>query len=125
MVYGDNQPAANPLPEENELTVLVDYQKYLKLQANQSQLNLLNKTQCLDSEHEVYQEFGNKCVLACRYSAPASVSLSSKDDCGKNESSGGCFCKAGFVRNGSKCIPVSECPAQKCHIRNEIYVSIS
>lgn len=36
-VYGDNHPVSDPLPEEDELTVLIDYKKYLEFQANQSQ----------------------------------------------------------------------------------------
>lgn len=131
-VFGDNQPAAKQLPEENELTGLFDYEKYLKLQANQMQRfekrdqQPINKTQCLDSEHEVYQECGNKCVLACRYSVSTSVLPSENDECVKAKCIEGCFCKAGFVRNGNKCIPASQCPVpQKCHNRNEAYVSAS
>lgn len=165
---------SGPLPTEDELTVLIDYQKYLQYQANQSlrvekqvqadeppppdfgrpsfdephfdhpddhhhpnppyhppppqphpqqPSHPFNKTQCLDSVNEVYQECGSKCVLGCRYSSSASVFTAGKHECDKNDCVEGCFCKTGLVRHQSKCIPALECPIRKCHHRDEVYVS--
>lgn len=107
---------------------MIDYQKYLRIQSVQSQRVVrqrqdpvanaplqplsLNKSQCLESGNEFYQECGTKCVLGCRYSALPTILPDKQEDCEQNQCFKGCFCKEGFVRDGNRCILASECPSK-------------
>lgn len=143
---------------ERELTVLVDYKKYMQENglrlsrqysdygSNNGNYSLKSPNRsgcnddddnspchqqeytpfnvCHDTENEVFQECGSKCVLGCRYAAASTSSVTiGKHECDKNDCVEGCFCKTGLVRHQNKCIPVLECPIRKCHHRDEVYVS--
>lgn len=91
---------------EDESTVLIDAEKFLQIFKDSNDRN-----EC--SENEVFQECGGKCVLSCRFASSALGITLSKEECEKTECVKGCFCKDGLVRHGEKCIPATECSAQK------------
>lgn len=113
---------------EEDLTVLVDYEKYphpivrIKRQTTNNTVStsrdgydgelsdncepncseqITPQNICADPDREVYQECGNKCVLACRYTSSSSSSPSisfGKHECEKNDCVEGCFCKTGAIK---------------------------
>lgn len=91
---------------DDESTVLIDTEKYLKIFKNSNKTN-----DC--SENEVYQECGSKCILSCRFASSALGITLSKEECNKNECVKACFCKDGFVRHADNCVAVSECSSRK------------
>lgn len=105
-----------PVSFEDDLTVLIDFERYQQLSFNPSNATDPNKTNvevCADLETEEYRKCGKKCISACRHAPFSSGLIVSKVDCDETKCVKGCFCKDGFVRHQNKCIMAKECPVRE------------
>lgn len=100
----------------SDLTILIDSKEYFELyKTHRSAKDDFRPNQnaselCSDSENEVYEKCGKKCMLGCRFDSSALKIAADKDECDKSDCIAGCFCKDGLIRHQDKCIPATDCP---------------
>lgn len=107
---------------EDDLTVLIDFKEYFEL-INAHHKQNVSKV-CSETENEVYEKCGKKCIAACRFASSTLKLTATKDECKKTDCIEGCFCKDGFVRYGNKCIPAAKCPVSSRAIRSDKAIDV-